>query len=315
MNSGTDALVAAMHSLGIGKDDEVLTPPNSFVASTSSIVHLGAKPVFIEVSEDQNIDVNIIKHFITKKTKAIMPVHLTGRMANMEVISEIANKYNLFVIEDAAQSIGSKYKGKLSGSIGDIGCFSAHPLKNLNACGDAGFLITNNDRISKFIKSIRNHGLIDRNEVAQFGYVSRMDTLQAAILNYRLKNLPSVIKKRRKNAEQYFNLIDSDKFLLPFEKKYEFNTYHTFVIQTEKRDALKNFLLNKGIETSIHYPIPIHMQPASKMLNYKKGDFPITEKQSETILTLPIHQYLEDHEIQYISKCLNEFYKSNAHRN
>ena len=188
LNSGTDALTLGLHILGIGPGDEVITPPNSFIASTAAIVHLGAKPVFIDVLSDQNLDPEKIESLINSQTKAIMPVHLTGRMCEMDKILEVANNYSIPVIEDAAQAIGSKYKNRPAGSFGEVGCFSGHPLKNLNAFGDAGYLTTNNEEIAKKVKLLSNHGLKNRDIVENFGYVSRMDTLQAAILNYHLKN-------------------------------------------------------------------------------------------------------------------------------
>lgn len=309
LNSGTDALTLGLHLLGIGKGDEVITPPNSFVASTSVIIHLGAKPVFVDVKNDQNIDEEKIISKITKKTKAIMPVHLTGRMCNMETIKKISKKYNLSLIEDGAQSILSKYKGKMSGSWGDIGCFSTHPLKNLNASGDGGFITTNNKSIYNSIRNLRSHGMEDdRNNVKSFGYVSRMDTLQAAILNYRIKNLNKIIKKRRENVNIYLDSLNSKYVYFPKEKKEEFNTYHTFVIQVDRRDELKKFLLKKGVGSAIHYPIPIHLQKCSKGLGYSVGDFPITEKQSKKIISLPIHQYLNKKQILRISNLINSFY-------
>jgi dTDP-4-amino-4,6-dideoxygalactose transaminase len=256
LNSGTDALTIGMYLLGVRRGDEVITPPNSFISSTSSIIHLGAKPVFADVLDNQNIDPKEIKKKITKKTKAIMPVHLTGRVCQMKEIIDISKKYNIPVIEDAAQSIGSMYYGKKSGSFGDIGCFSAHPLKNLNACGDAGFLVTNNSKIYKKAKILRNHGLEDRNLVKNFGYISRMDILQASILNFRLKKLNSTIFKRRQNAKFYLNNIDRKFYDLIDEKKFEFNTYHTFVIQTKKRNKLINYLKKKRNRNrySLSYP-------------------------------------------------------------
>ncbi len=309
LNSGTDSLVCGLIALGVKRGDEVITPPNSFVASTSSIVHIGAKPIFVDVLDDQNIDPIKIEEAITHKTKAIMPVHLTGRIANMTELMKISRKYNIPIIEDAAQSIGSKYKGKFSGTFGEVGCFSAHPLKNLNACGDAGFLITDNFEIWKKIRKLRNHGFEKRNVVDEFGYVSRMDTLQASILNLRLKKLENVINKRRRNAEIYFEALKKLPILLPFEKPHEFNSYHTFVIQTDKRDQLKDFLFQNGIETAIHYPVPIHLQPASSYLRYKKGSFKNTEAQANKILTLPIHQFLENSDINFINDKIIEFFK------
>ncbi len=309
LNSGTDALTMALHLLGVRKGDEVITPPNSFIASTSVIVHLGAKPVFVDVKNDQNIDETLIEKKINKKTKAIMPVHLTGRMCAMDKIMSIAKKHNIPVIEDCAQSIMSKYKGRMSGSWGDVGCFSAHPLKNLNAIGDAGYLTTNNKSLYLKIKNLRTHGMDEnRDNVKRFGYVSRMDNLQAAILNFRLKNLSKIISIRRKNVELYLDSLNLDKVYFPKEKINEFNTYHTFVIQVEDRDKLKKYLKQKGIDTAIHYPVPIHLQTASKFLRHAKGDFPATEEQSKNILTLPINQFLKKNEIRYISNLVNNFY-------
>ncbi|EKQ99145.1 DegT/DnrJ/EryC1/StrS family aminotransferase [Leptospira borgpetersenii] len=310
LNSGTDALVCGLLELGIRPGDEVITPPNSFIASTASIVNIKAKPVFVDVGEDQNLDPEKLEKAITSKTKAIMPVHLTGRVAAMNEIMRIADKYSIPVIEDAAQSIGSKYDGKFSGSIGKVGCFSTHPLKNLNACGDGGFLTTNDEKIYNSVSRIRNHGLVDRNTVGEFGFVTRMDTVQAAILNFRLMRLPQVIEKRRQNAQLYKTLLDKKNVFIPEDKPLEFNTYHTFVIQVERRDELKDHLFSQGIETSIHYPIPIHLQPASRNLGYKQGDFPVAEKQAGRILTLPIHQYLKDVDLHKIVQVVNRFYES-----
>ena len=309
LNSGTDALTLALHLLGVKRGDEVITPPNSFIASTAVVTHLGAKPIFVDVKKDQSIDESQIEKKITKKTKAIMPVHLTGRMCAMDKIMSIARKYNIPVVEDCAQSIMSEYKGKMSGAWGDVGCFSAHPLKNLNAMGDAGYLTTNNKYIYDKIKSLRTHGMDEsRDNVKNFGYVSRMDNLQAAILNFRLKSLREIINKRRNNANLYLKNLNLDKIYFPLEKKEEFNSYHTFVIQVDQRDKLKKYLKKNGVDTAIHYPMPIHLQTASKYLDHKKGSFPETEKQSKRILTLPINQFLKKSEIIYISKLINNFY-------
>ena len=308
LNSGTDALTLALHLLGVRKGDEVITPPNSFIASTAVIVHLGAKPVFVDVLSDQNIDPNKIQSAITKKTKVIMPVHLSGRMSQMDKIMSIAKKNKISVVEDAAQSVGSKYKNKMSGSYGDFGCFSAHPLKNLNALGDSGYLTTNSFKYYKKIKSLSNHGMENRNIIKNFGYVSRMDNLQAAFLNYKLKNLDKVISQRRKNALIYMKELDRKFVFFNDEKKNEFNTYHTFVVQVRFRNKLRKYLLDKGIATSIHYPVPIHLQPASKYLGHKIGDFKTTEIQSQRILTLPVNENLTSNQIKYICRCINKFY-------
>jgi|TARA_Y100000389_G_C17398826_1_gene484131 dTDP-4-amino-4,6-dideoxygalactose transaminase len=310
LNSGTDALTLSLHLLGVRRGDEVITPPNSFIASTATIIHLGAKPVFVDVKDDQSIDENKIEEKITKKTKVIMPVHLTGRMCNMEKIVKIAKKYKLNVIEDSAQSIMSKFKNKFSGAWGDVGCFSAHPLKNLNAMGDAGYLTTNNKYLYSKIKNLRSHGMEkNRNNIEQFGYVSRMDNIQATILNFRLKNLKYTIEKRRNNYNLYKKYLNRKIVFFPEENINEFNTYHTFVVQVDQRDKLKSYLASKGVGTAIHYPMPIHLQKAAKFLKYKRNDFPNCETQANRIITLPINQYLTNKEIIHISNLVNNFYK------
>lgn len=312
LNSGTDALILSLAALGIGAGDEVITPPNSFVASTAVIAHVGATPVFADVLPDQNIDPAEIEKKITSKTKAIMPVHLTGRIADMAPIREIAARHGLVVIEDAAQSIGSLYDGKPSGSLGDAGCFSAHPLKNLNACGDAGFLTTDRDDIAGFARLYRNHGLVDRNTVTRFGSVSRMDQIQAAILYYRLGKMDDLIARRRASAALYRELLDPELCFAPPCRDVEFNSFHTFVIQVDRRDELQAHLSAQGIGTAIHYPVPIHLQPAAAYLGHKPGDFPVTEEQSRRIITLPIHQNLTEAEIHRVAGAVNDFLRNGS---
>ncbi len=309
LNSGTDALTLALHLVGVKKGDEVITPPNSFISSTSSIIHIGAKPVFADVCQDQNINPEQIEKSITKKTKAIMTVHLTGRISNIDKILKISKKYSIPIIEDAAQAIGSKFNNKMAGSFGDISCFSCHPLKNLNGIGDGGFLATNKKQLAIKAKMLSNHGFKNRNKLDDFGFLSRMDSVQAAILNFRLKNLNNVIIQRRKNFKIYEKYLDKKNIFFPKELDSQYNTYHTFVIQTPNRDKLIKYLYKKGIQSAIHYPIPIHLQKAAKFLGYKEGSFPVTEHQAKTILTLPIHQFLKNDEIKYISKTVNNFFK------
>jgi len=308
LNSGTDALTLGLHCLGLKKNDEVITPPNSFIASTAVVTHLGLKPRFVDILDDQNIDPSQIEKNITKKTKVIMPVHLTGRICRMKEILKIAKKYNLKVIEDSAQAFGSKLYNRHAGTFGDVGCFSTHPLKNLNSLGDGGFMVTNNKSIYERARILRNHGTKDRNVIDEFGFVSRLDTIQAVVLDYRLKKVNRLIKRRRKNAALYRKYL-TKKIFIPKERKDEFNTYHTFVVQTPNRDQLKKYLITKGIETAIHYPIPIHLQPSAKKIGHKKGDFIKTERQSKKILTLPIHQHLKESEIFKISQLINKFFK------
>jgi dTDP-4-amino-4,6-dideoxygalactose transaminase len=307
LNSGTDALILSLRSLAIGPGDEVITPPNSFVASTAAIVHVGAKPVFVDVLSDQNIDSERIAAAITPRTKAIMPVHLTGRIADMDPILELAQSHRVAVIEDAAQAIGSRYRGKPAGSFGAVGCFSTHPLKNLNAVGDGGFITTNNDDIAAFVRRQRNHGLVDRNTVDEFGLVSRMDALQAAVLEFRLGRLDEIIRQRRSKAARYRELLDRGDIFVAPDRNIDFNSYHTFVIQVDRRDALQRHLADKGIGTAIHYPIPIHLQPASAALGHRRGDFPSAESQAARILTLPINPSLTDRDIEIVAEETKRF--------
>ena len=309
LNSGTDALTLSLHLLGVKRGDEVITTPNSFIASTAVIMHLGAKPVFVDVLDDQNIDPELIRSKITGKTKAILPVHLTGRMSNMIDVMKIAKEYDLKVVEDAAQAIGSKLNNKHAGTYGDFGCFSAHPLKNLNALGDSGYLVTSKKKYADRAKKLINHGMKKRGVVEEFGFVSRMDNLQAAILNFKLKSLNNIIKVRRNNAKMYNKFLNQEFIELPKNDKNFFDTYHTYVIKVDKRDELKKYLEKKGITTSIHYPTPIHLQPAAKKLGFKLGDYPNTERQAKRILTLPINQYINENQINYISKTINNFYE------
>lgn len=310
LNSGTDALALGMAALGIGPGDEVITPPNSFVASTAAIVQLGARPVFVDVGDDQNIDPSLIEAAITPKTKAVMPVHLTGRIADMAAILEIARRRGLFVVEDAAQAIGSRYDGGMSGGFGHVGCFSTHPLKNLNACGDGGFLTTDDAEVAARVRAARNHGLVGRDIVARFAQVSRMDSLQAAILSFRLGRLDDTIRRRRANAALYRARLDAERVFVPAERERAFDTYHTFVIQVDRRDELRAFLAAHGVGTAIHYPVPIHLQPAAAGLGYRAGDFPVAERQAGRILTLPINQTLSADDLGYVAERVNAFVKS-----
>ena len=309
VNSCTDALVLGLAALGVRRGDEVITPPNSFIASTAAIVHLGATPVFVDVLPSQSLDPALVERAITGKTKAIMPVHLGGRMVDMDQICEIAKANNIAVIEDAAQSIGSTFNGIKSGTFGEVGCFSAHPLKNLNAIGDGGFVCFKSQELAEMVRKLRSHGLIDRNTVEMFGYVSRLDAIQAAVLTFRLTRLEATIKSRRNNADLYRSLLNPDFVFIPDDDPREQSSYHTFVVQVDRRDELIAYLTSCGIGTAIHYPIPIHLQPASKFLGFGEGSFPVTENQSKRILTLPINQHLTEHEIQIVSQTVNSFYE------
>ncbi len=308
LNSGTDALLMALRVLDIGPGDEVISQANSFIASAAAIVHVGARPVFVDVGPDQNIDPGRIEAAVTDRTRAILPVHLTGRIADMEPILEIAGRHGLAVVEDAAQSIGSKLGDRPSGSFGSLGCFSAHPLKNLGASGDSGFVTTDDGELAARICRLRNHGLEDRDRALEWGYVSRLDTLQAALLRQRLEGLDQVIERRRANVALYRQRLNADHVFSPPCQETEFNTFHTFVIQVDRRDELKARLAAQGIETAIHYPLPIHFQPAAAELGYQPGDLPETERQAGRILSLPVHQYLGAIDIGSVADAVNNFF-------
>ena len=309
LNSGTDALILALHVSGIGRGDEVITQANSFVATAASIVHVGGRPVFAEVLPDQSIDPDDVRRRITPHTKAIMPVHLSGRIGLMDEIVSIAEEFNLIIIEDAAQAIGSKLHGRPSGSFGHFGCFSTHPLKNLGALGDGGFLVTSDPIAAERVRLLRSHGMLDRNTVIQFGGVSRLDALQAVVLQYRLGLLDAVIERRRTTASLYMQELSNLPLALPWEHAGQFNTYHTFVIQADDRDALRTHLERDGIGTAIHYPVPIHLQPASASLGLGIGSLPRTESQARRILSLPIHENLTRYSIERIIESIKDFYE------
>lgn len=311
VGSGTDALIFALQAWGIAPGDEVITASNSFVATAAAIVAVGAKPVFADVLPDRNLDPASVEARITFKTKAIIPVHLSGRVAAMPEILELAEVHQLIVIEDAAQAFGSSLGGRMAGSFGHCGCFSAHPLKNFNACGDAGFVVTDDDRVAGIVRELGNNGLYDRNSLARWGRVSRLDALQAAILSYRLERLGSVIERRRQNAALYESLLLDLPIRLPSiePKETRLDTYHTFVIQVDARDSLRGWLLERGVETAIHYPVPIHLQPPARALGYHPGDLPETEKQAQRILSLPIHQFLSRDDVEWVGACIRGFYE------
>jgi dTDP-4-amino-4,6-dideoxygalactose transaminase len=301
LNSGTDALVLGMIAAGIGPGDEVVTPPNSFVASTAAIVRAGATPVFADVQRDGLIDPEAVAAAVTPRTAAVMPVHLWGGICDMEALWAIAERHALAIVEDAAQAMGTRYRNRRAGSLGTVGCFSAHPLKIFNALGDAGFITTDSNAIASRVKLLRNHGLIDRDTVSEFGYVSRLDALQAAVLRFRLGRLDEMIERRRSNAALYRQLLKEVDIELPEEKPYEFHTFVNFVSQCERRDELQKHLANKGVQTVVHYNTPIHLQPAAQSIGCRRGQFPVTEKLCGTILALPANQTLSRDDIVYIS--------------
>lgn len=307
LNSGTDALIFALVAAGIGAGDEVITPPNSFVASTAAVVKAGAVPVFADVRDDGLMDPDAVAAAVTPRTAAIMPVHLWGAVCDMDGLWAIAKRHKLAIIEDAAQATGTRHRDKRAGALGTVGCFSAHPLKIFNAAGDAGYITTDSDDIAKRVRLIRNHGLLDRDTVTEFGHVSRLDAVQAAVLRYRLTRLDSYIERRRANAAQYRELLTGVPIRLPSDRPYEFHTYVNFVSQCDRRDALQKHLAAKGVQANVYYNTPIHLQPAAAGLGVRRGQFPVTERLCETILALPANQTLKSVDVQYVAAEVRAF--------
>ncbi|MFL2763551.1 MAG: DegT/DnrJ/EryC1/StrS family aminotransferase [Dehalococcoidia bacterium] len=308
--SGTEAITLSLKSLGVGPGDEVITTPTTFVSTVGAIVASGAKPVFVDSENGFVIDPSKIEKLITNKTKAIVPVHYTGNVADMPAIMSIANSYKLPVIEDSAQAIGASLRNKPVGSWGSTGCFSFHPLKNLNVWGDAGMIITNSEEIANKLKILRNNGLVNRDEVAIYGHNSRLDTLQAVIGNRLIKTMPLITQSRIDNAMKYDSAFLKLKLPImpPIRRNGVKHVYHLYMLRCKKRDELLKYLNTNQIEAKIHYPIPMHLQKASSYLGYKEGDFPISEADSKSIITLPAHQHLNDDQIEYTIQTIKDFY-------
>ena len=289
LNSGTDALMMSLWSYGIKKGDEVITSPISFVATANSIIHVGAKPVFVDVGDDLNINPDLIEAAITKKTKAIMPVHWTGRVCEMDKIIKIAKKYKLKIIEDAAQATGAYYKGRHAGTFGKISAFSTHPLKNLNALGDGGFIITNEKKLYDKIKLYRSHGLEGRDDAKIIGVNSRLDSLNAEVLSFRLKKLKNIINRRKRNINYYKKYIKTDKVKILNDGKNEKNAYVMFVTLAENRNKLQEYLKKFNIQSLLYYPTPLHLHNSMKYLGYKKGSLINVERITSKVISFP-HQ-------------------------
>ncbi|AIJ04928.1 DegT/DnrJ/EryC1/StrS aminotransferase [Methanocaldococcus bathoardescens] len=299
VNSGSDALYLAVKALGIGRGDEVITVSHTFISTADAIVRNGAKPVFVDIDpETYTIDTTLIEKKITERTKAIIPVHLYGHPADMDPIMEIAEKYGLFVIEDASQAHGAKYKGKKVGSIGHIACFSFYPTKNLGAYGDAGMIVTDDEDIANKLKMLRNYGSYKKYHHDVIGINSRLDEIQASILRVKLKYLDKWNERRRKIAKLYNELLEGSEIIIPIEKEWAKHVYHLYVIRCKERDKLQQYLFKNGIQTQIHYPIPIHKQ--GTYLNIVNEYLPATEKICNEILSLPIHPWLNEDEIEKI---------------
>ncbi len=314
--SGTDALLISLMAIGIKPGDEVITTPFTFFATAGSIARLCAKPVFVDIDpKTYNIDPNKLEDFLSKnyrKTiKAIIPVHLYGQPVDMDPILEIAKKYDLRVIEDAAQSLGATYKGRQTGSMGDTGCFSFFPTKNLGAYGDGGMVVTSDDTLAERIRILRVHGSKPKYYHSIVGLNSRLDEIQAAVLNVKFKYLSKWIEQKREKAIFYNKLFNDelgDKVVTPFEAPYSYHTYHQYTIRVEKRDELRKYLTEQGIGTGVYYPLPLHLQKCFANLGYKEGDFPESEKASKEVLSLPMYPEMHYNNIESVLTKIKRFF-------
>ena len=303
VNSGSDALFLALKSIGVGKGDEVITVSHTFISTVDAISRNGAKPVFVDINPDTYcMDVSKIEEKITEKTKAILPVHLYGHPADMDPICKLKEEYGLYVIEDACQAHGAEYNGKKAGSMGDIGCFSFYPTKNLGAYGDGGAVVTDNEEIKEKLIQMRNYGQSEKYHHDFVGVNSRLDELQAVILQTKLKYLDGWIERRRKNAKIYTEVLQDSDVILPVEKEFAKHAYHLYVIRSKNRYNLKNKLLQNDIHAQIHYPIPVHKQKA--YLNFNDSKLETTDQICSEILSLPLHPWMDCEEILKVANCL-----------
>ncbi len=309
VSSGTDALLVALMALDIKPGDEVITTPFTFFATAGSVARLGAKPVFVDVEEDSfNINPSGIEEKITEKTRAIIPVHLFGQAANMEKILAVASRYNISVVEDAAQAISATRNGALCGSFGDMGCFSFYPTKNLGGFGDGGLVTTNSDNLAAKLKILRDHGQNPRYFYKMIGGNFRLDSIQAAVLLVKLRFLEQWNEKRRQNAALYDTFFAGSPVKSPKIDKGNVSIYHQYTITVPQRDALQKYLAENQIGSAIFYPKPLHLQECFGSLGYKKGDFPAAEKLTEQVLSLPVYPELLPEQIEYVARKVLSFY-------
>lgn len=309
LNNGTSALHLSLLAKGIEKNDEVITTPNTFIATCEAISYTGAVPKLVDIeAETYNMDAKKFENAITSKTKAVIPVDLYGQPAELREITEIAEKHGIAVIEDACQAHGAEHHNKRV-PFADVGCFSFYPAKNLGAYGEGGCFVSNDLELDEKVRAYRDHGQVDKHVHKYIGYNYRLEELQAAVLRVKLRHLEKWISMRRKNAYLYNEMLKECDVILPVERGYNKHVYHLYVIRAKNRQKLAERLNSKGIQTSIHYPTPIHLQEAYSFLNYKKGSFPIAEKCVEEILSLPMYPELREDEISAVAKAIKEFSK------
>lgn len=307
LNSGLDALILAFRALEISEGDEVIVPANTYIASVLGITENGATPIFVEADEYYNIDASKIEEKITNKTKAILVVHLYGQAADMARIKAISDKHNLYLVEDCAQSHGACFDGKVTGTWGDIGCFSFYPTKNIGAFGDSGAIVTDNDEIYEKIKMLRNYGSKIKYQNEILGINSRMDEIQAALLSVKLSHYSELRVERESIANEYLKRIKNPLVTLPNIRENAEHVWHLFVVKVNDRDKFQKYLSDKGVVTQSHYPIPPHLSEAYRYLGYKKGDFSITENYSKIIISLPLYEGMTDEEIDYVIDTINRY--------
>ncbi|MBX7208491.1 MAG: DegT/DnrJ/EryC1/StrS family aminotransferase [Verrucomicrobiaceae bacterium] len=307
VNSGTSALHLALHCLDIGPGDEVITVPMTFIATAWAIYYVGAKPVFVDIDPARRtLDPAKLEAAITPRTKAIIPVHLYGQIADMDPILEIAKRHGIPVIEDAAQAHGATYKGRRAGQLGVMGCFSFYPGKNLGAFGEGGALVTNDEAFAKRARQLRSHAQSERYYHDELGYNYRMDSIQGAMLSLKLKHLDAWNAARARHAKRYAELLADLPVTLPKEFPDSQSVWHCYVIESDRRDHLRQKLAEAGIESGLHYPLPLHLQKACAALGYKKGDFPVSERLGEHCLSLPMFAELTDEQLQRIASALRQ---------
>ncbi|MCC3356915.1 DegT/DnrJ/EryC1/StrS family aminotransferase [Bacillus sp. REN16] len=310
--NGSDALHISLQACGVGPGDEVITTTFTFFATAGAIARAGARPVFVDIDPITfNIDPKEIEKVITNKTKAIIPVHLYGQAADMDPVLEIAKKHNLYVVDDAAQAIGAEYKGRKVGELGDTTCFSFFPTKNLGAYGDGGMIVTNDEDLAEKMSIIRVHGSKPKYYHHVLGYNSRLDELQAAVLNIKFPHLSEWSELRREKAATYTNLLNeklSDHVITPKEEKDRYHVFHQYTIRVEKRDELQQFLKENGVASMVYYPVPLHLQPVFAELGYKEGDFPLAEKAAKEALSLPMFPELKKEQQEYIINVIEKFF-------
>lgn len=314
VGTGTDALFLSLKMVGVGQGDEVISAPNSFIATTGAIVQAGAKPVYVDArSGDLTLDPELIEGAITSKTKAILPVHWAGCPADMKAIVAIGKRHGIPVVEDACQALGARIDGQHVGTFGELGGFSCHPLKPLHVWGDGGVILTNNDHYAKTLRLWRNHGLEGRDTIRTYGYNCRFDNLHAIVGNYVFETLDATIDTRIRWAERYDKALSHEGLKnvidVPARDKSAKHVFHLYKLNVLRRDELLHFLQNHGIEAKIHYPVPLHLQPAAEPYQYRKGQFPVTENESDNTITLPCHQYLKEEQIDYCIDKVAEFYR------